>query len=309
MAKLKGAKIRGKNILNQVLILGGTKYFGKKLVQLLLDKDIEVTIATRGKEKDEFGDRVNRLIIDRMSRESQIEAFKDKSWDVVFDQTCYSPQEVKDTVEALNGNVKRYIFTSTQAVYDFGLDHKEEDFNPYNFQFEYKTRMEYPGIYGYQEAKRAAEAVLFAQADLEVVAVRFPMVVSKDDYTERLKFHVDKVLKGEPIGIPDMKVGFSFILADEAAQFLFGIAQSSFTGPINPGSKGSMSLEEIITKIERVAEKSAIIEKELTKENASPYGMPGTFETNTEKALSLGFKFSDLNEMIDELITYYVKNK
>jgi uncharacterized protein YbjT (DUF2867 family) len=75
--------------LNRVLILGGTKYFGKKLVQLLLDKDIEVTIATRGKEKDEFGDKVNRLIIDRMSRESQIEAFKDKSWDVVFDKTCY----------------------------------------------------------------------------------------------------------------------------------------------------------------------------------------------------------------------------
>jgi nucleoside-diphosphate-sugar epimerase len=294
--------------LNRVLILGGTKYFGKKLVQLLLDKDIEVTIATRGKEQDEFGDKVNRLIIDRMSRESQIEAFKDQSWDVVFDQTCYSPQEVMDTLDALNGKVKRYIFTSTQAVYDFGLNHKEEDFNPFTFQFEYKTRTEYPGLYGYQEAKRAAEAVLFAQRDLEAVAVRFPMVVSKDDYTERLKFHVDKVLNGEPIGIPDLKVGFSFILAEEAAQFLLGIADSTFTGPINPGSKGSMSLEEIISKIEKVTEKSAIIVGELTKDNASPYAMPGTFETNTEKALNLGFQFSDLNEMIDDLISYYVKN-
>jgi nucleoside-diphosphate-sugar epimerase len=294
--------------MNRVLVLGGTKYFGKKLVQLLLEQGIEVTIATRGKEEDEFGVKVNRVIIDRENGRSQVEAFKDGSWDVVFDQTCYSPQEVLDTVKALKGKAPRYIFTSTQAVYDFGLDHKEEDFNPYHFQFEYKSRREYPGLLGYQEAKRAAEAVLFAQQELEVAAVRFPIVISKDDYTERLKFHVDKVIKGEPIGIPDLETRFSFILADEAAQFLLGIAQSSFTGPINPGSKGSMSLGEIIRKIEDKTEKSAIIETELTKENASPYAMPGTFEINTDKAVSLGFHFSDLNETIDELISYYIKN-
>lgn len=294
--------------MKRVLILGGTKYFGKKLVQLLLDNGIEVTIATRGKEVDDFGDKVNRLIIDREDRESQDEAFKDMSWDVVFDQTCYSPQEVLDSVEALRGKVNRYIFTSTQAVYDFGLNRKEEEFNPYQFKFEYKTRRDYPGLYGYQEAKRAAEAVLFAQPEIEVVAVRFPIIISKDDYTERLKFHVDKVLKGEPIGITDKKTRFSFILAEEAAQFLFDIAHSSFTGPINPGSKGSMSLGEIIEKVEKITDKTALIEEVLTKENASPYAMPGTFEINTDKAVSLGFQFSDLNQTIDDLLAYYLKS-
>jgi nucleoside-diphosphate-sugar epimerase len=293
--------------LKRVLVLGGTKYFGKKLVELLLNNNIEVTIATRGKEEDDFGTRVNRLIIDRESRESQMDAFQGKSWDVVFDQTCYSPQEALDSVEALKGKVPRYIFTSTQAVYEFGIDRREEEFNPYQFTFELKTRKEYPGIAGYQEAKRAAEAVLFAQSDLEVVAVRFPIVISEDDYTERLKFHVDKVLGNQPIGIPDLSTRFSFILANEAAQFLFDIAQSTFTGPINPGSKGSMSLGEIIEKVEKITEKTAIIEGVLTKENASPYAMPGTFEINTDKALSLGYRFSDLNTVMDELISYYSK--
>jgi nucleoside-diphosphate-sugar epimerase len=301
------AKYKERSVLNKVLVLGGTKYFGKKLVELLLEKGVEVTIATRGKEGDDFGARVNRLIIDRESRESQWSAFQGQSWDVVFDQTCYSPQEVLDTVEALKGKVSRYIFTSTQAVYEFGLDRREEEFNPYQFTFEYKSRREYPGIAGYQESKRAAESVLFAQPELEVVAVRFPIVISQDDYTERLKVHVDKIVKQEPIGIPDLSTRFSFILADEAAHFLYDIAKSSFTGPINPGSKGSMSLGEIIAKIEKITEKTAIIEKDLTKENASPYAMPGTFEINTDKAISLGYSFSDLNAVMDDLIRYYAK--
>ncbi|HYK74138.1 MAG TPA: NAD-dependent epimerase/dehydratase family protein [Pseudoneobacillus sp.] len=294
--------------MKKVLVLGGTKYFGKKLVHLLIEMGIDVTIATRGREKDEFGDRVNRVMIDRESLSSQVEAFANQTWDVVFDQTCYSPQEVMDTLQALKGKVKRYIFTSTQAVYDFGLNHREEDFDPYEFQFELKTRSQYPGIVGYQEAKRAAEAVLFSQSEIEVVAVRFPIVISKDDYTERLKFHVDKMIKGEPIGIPNVKERFSFILADEAARFLFEVAHSSFTGPINPGSKGSMSLEEILNMIELKTGKTAIIEQQLTKENASPYAMPGSFEINTDKAITLGYEFSDLNNTIDELISFYIKN-
>lgn len=292
--------------MKRVLVIGGTKFFGKKLVQKLIENGLEVTIATRGRESDAFGENVERLIIDRENRSSQEKAFHNYSWDVVFDQSCYSPQEALDTVNALEGRVKRYIFTSTMAVYDFGLNRVEEDFNPYTFSFDYKTRSEYPGFFGYQEAKRAAEAVLFAQPNLEVVAVRFPIVISKDDYTERLKFHVDKILKGEPIGIPNVDERFSFILADEAAEFLLGMVESSFIGPINPGSKGSISLEEILNKVESLTEKPALIEKQLTNENASPYAMPGTLEINTEKATQLGFNFSNLNETMDELISFYI---
>lgn len=293
--------------MNRVLLLGGTKFFGKKLVHLLLEKGIEVTIATRGQETDEFGNQVKRLIIDRESKSSMEEAFLNQSWDVVYDQSCYSPQEALDTVNALEGKTNRYIFTSTMAVYDFGLNLIEEDFDPTDYKFDYKSRSEYPGYYGYQEAKRASEAVLFAQAELEVVAVRFPIVISKDDYTERLKFHVNKVLQGEPIGVPNDKERFSFILANEAAEFLFGIGDSTFTGPINPGSTGSISIEEILAKIESITGKLASVEQQLTKENASPYAMPGTLEINTEKAKNLGFHFSDLNETMDELISYYIK--
>lgn len=292
--------------MKQVLVLGGTQFFGKLLVEKLLNENIAVTIATRGQSKDSFGERVERLIIDREDRSSLLDAFYERNWDVVYDQSCLSPQEVKDAADALKGKVKRYIFTSTMAVYEYGEKHTEEDFDPFNFDFQFKTRREYPGYLGYQEAKRAAEAYLFKETDFDVVAVRFPLVIGKDDYTDRLKFHVDKVSNSKPIGIkfPDAK--YSFITSDEAATFLLNIGRDVFVGPINPGCKDDISLKDLLEKMERITGGAVAITPELTKENASPYGMDGSWSINTDKVTNLGYQFTDLQVTLDELIRYFM---
>jgi len=48
-----------------ILIIGGTRYFGKLLVQQLIDKGHQVTIATRGQASDPFGAHVQRIRVDR----------------------------------------------------------------------------------------------------------------------------------------------------------------------------------------------------------------------------------------------------
>ncbi|CAM3492324.1 hypothetical protein GCM10009865_18670 [Aeromicrobium ponti] len=119
--------------MNDILVLGGTQFFGKKLVEKLLLEGKKVTIATRGLTKDPFGDKVERLIIDRENIKSQRAAFSGRKWNVVYDQSCFSPQEAKATAEALDGKVAHYIFTSSMAVYDFGTLHKEGILSRNNF--------------------------------------------------------------------------------------------------------------------------------------------------------------------------------
>ena len=89
---------------------------------------------------------MDRLIIDRENKSSLEEAFSNRKWDIVYDQSCQSPQEALDTVSALKGKVKRYIFTSTQAVYEYGTKWREEDFIPEDFTFDYKSRKRYGGV-------------------------------------------------------------------------------------------------------------------------------------------------------------------
>lgn len=286
--------------MKSALILGGTQFVGKRLVQLLIDDGIEVTIATRGITPDSFGDRVSRLMINR--EESLEQAFKDSKWDVVFDQTCYSSQEAYDTLKVLNDKVKKYIFTSSQAVYDFGTKHKEESFNPQDFQPVLKTRREYIGYEGYQEAKRAAEAILFQNADIPVVAVRFPIIIGMDDYTNRLNFHVEHIKEGKPMFIEHPDFRYSFIDSGEAAAFLYSMAKSDFQGPINPGSEDDCSLRELIFLIEGLIGHKANLSIDG---DSSPYNLPGSWSVNTSHARSLGFSFTTLDSLLKTLILHY----
>jgi nucleoside-diphosphate-sugar epimerase len=294
--------------MRRVLVLGGTQYFGKKLVQKLIENGDEVTIATRGSKSDHFGEKVKRLVIDREKKETMAAAFEDKEWDLVYDQSCFSPIEAMDTAEALKGKVGRYIFTSTQAVYEFGTLHAEGNFDPYTYQVTYKNRKEYPGYEGYKEAKRASEAVFHQLGYFDVVSVRFPIVVSEDDYTDRLKFHVEKILAGEPIGIPNPELRYSFIHADEAASFLLEIGETAFGGPINPGSAGDISLGEMVEKIAFLANKEAIVENSTASGTVSPYALPGSWSIDTSLAVRLGYTFTDLNHLLDQLIKYYIQH-
>ncbi|MGR4032399.1 NAD-dependent epimerase/dehydratase family protein, partial [Bacillus sp. ZZQ-131] len=54
--------------LKKVLVLGGTRFFGKHLVEYLLQAGHDVTIATRGVTEDSFGSAVKRIIVDREDR-------------------------------------------------------------------------------------------------------------------------------------------------------------------------------------------------------------------------------------------------
>ncbi|MBQ7839905.1 MAG: NAD-dependent epimerase/dehydratase family protein [Lachnospiraceae bacterium] len=54
----------------KILVIGGTRFFGIPMVNELLEKGHDVTIATRGKSPDGFGDRVKRIFLDRTDEAS-----------------------------------------------------------------------------------------------------------------------------------------------------------------------------------------------------------------------------------------------
>lgn len=54
----------------KILVIGGTRYFGIHMVNKLLEQGHEVTIATRGKTPDSYGDKVERITIQRTNEES-----------------------------------------------------------------------------------------------------------------------------------------------------------------------------------------------------------------------------------------------
>ncbi len=297
--------------MKSALIMGGTQFFGKRLVQLLLDEGVDVTIATRGRTPDPFGDSVKRLVIDREQREMLEAAFAFGQWDVVYDQTCYSPREALDALEILDGKTNRYIFTSTMAVYEFGRRRVEADFDPHRYKIEkIGTRREYPGLNGYQEAKRTAEALLFQRADFPVVAVRFPLVIGPDDFTNRLRFHVEHVEKELPMGVGNPDHALGFISSEDAANTLGWLGHSSYVGPVNSSSQGDMTMGQLISLTEEIVGKTAIVSAEVSDPlHQSPYAMPGSWSLDSSRIQAAGFQASQLADWLPGLLQSYVSAK
>lgn len=286
--------------LKKVLVLGGTRFFGKHLVESLLHDGHDVTIATRGVTEDSFGSAVKRLIVDREDEKQLAERLEDKSYDIVYDNLCYSSNAAKIVCEVLRGKTKKYIMTSSMAVYEPALGLLEENFNPYEYAITYGDRSDF----NYSEGKQLAEAVLFQQATFPVVAVRFPVVIGENDYTKRLQFYVEHIVKQESITVAHLDGKLSFIHEEEAGQFLAWCGIQDIEGPINACSNGVVSTGEVIHFIEENTGIKALVL--AVGGNMAPYNELINCTLHNGKANELGFRFRELRIEIEKVLRYYI---
>src|SRR5204863_1879390 len=99
----------------RILILGGTGFTGPYQVRYALSRGHKVTTFNRGKtHPGELPNEVEQLIGDR---NGQLDALKNRQWDVAIDNPTSVPVWVRDTGQILKGNVDRYVFISTISVY------------------------------------------------------------------------------------------------------------------------------------------------------------------------------------------------
>ena len=283
----------------KILVLGGTRFFGVHMVNDLIEKGHEVTIATRGQASDDFGDSVMRIRLDRTDEDSIKAMISDTHYDVIIDKIAYCSNDVRKLLD--NADCDKYIYMSSTAVYDpLHPDTKEDDFDGNSGELIWCDRPDF----SYDMVKRHAEYALWQKySDKKFVAVRYPFVIGKDDYTKRLYFYVEHVLKQMPMKVDNLDNQMSFIKSDEAGKFISFLVDKDFTGAVNGCSHGTISVKQILDYLKQETGMSAVLSEDG---DPAPYnGMP-EYSINTQKAESLGFEFSDINDWIFGLLDYYI---
>ncbi|MES2801169.1 MAG: NAD-dependent epimerase/dehydratase family protein [Bdellovibrionota bacterium] len=287
----------------QILVIGGNRFFGKRLIEKLLAQGDRVTVLNRGQLDDGFGDRVTRIQCDRDDIEKLKKAVQHKTWDLVYDQVCFDGHQARAACDIFSGVTEKYIFTSTQSVYGAGENLAETVFDAKTHVYDkIFTRDE-----NYGEAKRQCETVFFAQDKMPVVAVRFPIVMGPDDYTERLKFYVDRINKGESVYFPNIEARMSFIHAEDAAIGLLLLGKTDFTGSVNLASRDPIRLKDLVLSIEETVGKKTIVRSEsTTADEKSPYGLEQDWFMNIDLAHSLGFNPKAIPDWIVSVVKSYL---
>jgi nucleoside-diphosphate-sugar epimerase len=283
----------------KVLVLGGTRFFGIHLVRALLARGHEVSIATRGRTSDAFGEQVQRIIIERADPDSIARAFQGNRYDVVFDNLAYCSNDVKYLLD--NMQCRRYIMTSSASVYsNQHINTKENEFAPTDYPLKWCDRKDYP----YDEVKRQAECALYqCYPYLEAVSVRFPYVIGEDDYTKRLYFYVEAVINGQPLNIDNIDEAIGFISSFEAGKFIAWVAERKFAGPINGSSMGVISLRDVIDYVQQKTGREAILSE---KGMNGPYNGQRTFSLDVGLADLLGYHFDVLKPWVYSLLDHYI---
>src|SRR3712207_3818551 len=98
----------------KVLVLGGTRFLGRHVVESALARGHEVTLFNRGRLDPDSFPEVEKL---RGDREGGLDALRGRAWDAVVDTSGYLPRVVRDSARLLADAAAHYTFVSSISVY------------------------------------------------------------------------------------------------------------------------------------------------------------------------------------------------
>jgi 2'-hydroxyisoflavone reductase len=195
----------------KILILGGTKFLGRYVVEAALARGHEVTLFNRGQLNPELFPEVEKL---RGDRDGGLDALKGRRWDAVVDPSGYSPRVVRDSARLLSDAAEHYTFVSSCSVYrDTSMPDVDENYPVGTIsderlreaealkQSELTTAPFFGEIYGPLKAlcERAVEEEMPGRA----LHVRAGLIVGPHDYSDRFTYWPRRVAEGGEVLAPD----------------------------------------------------------------------------------------------------------
>ena len=98
----------------RILILGGTRFAGRAIVDAALGRGDAVTLFNRGKSNPGLYPGVETVTGDRTVDLAPLDG---REFDAVIDVACYDPAVARLSAEAFRDRAGRYVFVSTVSVY------------------------------------------------------------------------------------------------------------------------------------------------------------------------------------------------
>jgi nucleoside-diphosphate-sugar epimerase len=296
-----------------ILVIGGTRFIGRLLVQRLLRGGHRVTIATRGYAPDPFGPSIERIRVDRRSEPAMRALAKAGPFDIVYDQMCYSPLDAAIAVRTFAGRVGRYVMTSTVDAYrvlgfdaDGPLAEAALAVEAQPIDTHYPWHDPRRATECYVSGKVQAEAYLVRDGSLPLVAPRLGHVLGgPEDFTGRLAHYVELARAGGTLPYTNEDAATSFTTAHAAADFLFWTGMQDFTGPVNAACDGALSACGLYRRVGEVLDTPVATRRAAAPAEPgqlSPFDLPRAMVLDTSRAKALGYRFGHTDEWLDQAI-------
>jgi 2'-hydroxyisoflavone reductase len=189
--------------MKKILILGGTQFIGRNLVEKLQGNDhYEITLFNRQQTNSSLFADTKKIKGDRET--ADIKQLTGVYWDYIIDLSGYYPDSLNILLNTLKGQVGRYIFMSTLSAYqldDEQLKASIPECGATSSCDQYQHTDNTMATYGPRKAE--CERILLQTDWLDKIILRPSIIYGKYDHTDRFYYWLYRSHSQQPVIIPD----------------------------------------------------------------------------------------------------------
>jgi 2'-hydroxyisoflavone reductase len=298
----------------RLLIIGGTRFVGRHLVEAALARGHEITLFHRGQTNADLFPQVEHLLGDR---DSNLTPLRNRVWDAAIDTCGYVPRVVRQSANLLANSIGHYTFISSISVYAEDAPAGMDEAAPVATIAD-ETREDITDE-SYGALKVLCEQVVQQVYADRALVVRPGLIVGPHDYSDRFTYWVHRIAQGGEVlapGNPDQAV--QFIDVRDLDEWIVRAVEAGLNGIFNatgPGRRLSMQqfLEACITASHAKAQFTWVSEEFLREAKVEPWSdLPVWVESkdahlntvNNDRAIDAGLTYRPLTATINDTLTW-----
>jgi 2'-hydroxyisoflavone reductase len=212
----------------RILVIGGTRFLGRHIVEAALERNHDVTLFNRGRTNADLFPSVTKL---RGDRAVDLSALHGQIWDVVIDTCGYVPRVVSASARALARSTNLYVFISSISVYALTgsiIDESSQVATMPDEAVEEVTNETYGPLKALCE--RAAEQAMPGR----VLQIRPGYIVGPHDPTDRFTYWPYRIAQGGEVAAPGKpEVPVQFIDVRDLTGWIVRMSEGGKAGTYN----------------------------------------------------------------------------
>ncbi|MCH0539127.1 NAD-dependent epimerase/dehydratase family protein [Streptomyces sp. MUM 203J] len=232
----------------RLLVLGGTEFVGRAVVEEALARDWDVTVFHRGRHAPPPG--AAALHGDRTEGTEGLEELRGGTWDAVVDTWSSAPSVVRDAARLLAGRAGRYVYVSSRSVYAWPVAAGQAEDGP----LVEASEDDWDDV-PYAQAKRGGELAATRVFGAErTLLARAGLILGPWENIGRLPWWLNRMARGGRVLAPGPRdLALQYIDVRDMAIWLLDAAEAGLSGPYNLVSPpGHTTMRELLESCVRV---------------------------------------------------------
>jgi 2'-hydroxyisoflavone reductase len=299
----------------KILVIGGTNFVGRHIVEAAVRNKHEVTMFNRGQQNKENIQGVERLFGDR---DGNLDVLTGRKWDAVIDSCGFFPRAVRQSAELLKDSVDTYVFISTISVYsDFTKENMDESSPLFSAEQELPEEKT-PENYGPLKVQcENAVKEVFPERN---IIIRPGFIVGPFDYSDRFTYWVERIARGGDVLVPgQFNTPLQLIDGRDMADWIIRLLEQKVTGTFNATCpQHSYNFGEMLNEAMACVNSNSNlhwVEDAQLDGKVQPFlelpfwvprawNSPGYFSINTDKAIQRGLTVRPLRQTIMDILEW-----